>query len=590
MDPASFAFATIGLVGTVINAYSAIAKLVHDVKNFDGDREQLIARIKAEEAITLRLQMLLFTIPSGSATTPFEQLDGKAQQGLYAIFTLFAKAVDNYLSLDERYSLSGGTPATGKTQISMIRDVDRGEAGLQQTQVAIIRNVNRGKPDLQQMLKKGVRPILWGIWDKKKVTNFVQETEMWNKKITQIVKLHMLSQQVRDLVSNPAGKPSIDLLPSNEARDLGIQDALAAQAKALTLPSLDGNASGSDQTFEQNWTELKNARKPNSHWNIEIGRFNEHIVMIDSKLYDGRPSKKEKEVAKAHLNQLASVLQNLHRLEESIPECLGWMNRLDKGAYSLLFQIPPSLEPRPQSLYDALPETSLSAGPLLDKRFETAYCLAATIDSLHSVCWVHRNIRSENILLFYTKSSMNSAAEESADSRLLPPKWFLYGFEYARNIDAETSSKSDTDPARNIYRHPRRWGVPTVTFGPIHDIYALGVVLLELGMWRRATSIVKSQGTRPLDPFRVRADLVERASKNLGYTAGAAYRDAVLRCLKGDFGIQVEEGYEGSRQLSAKFRELVVDQLRILAFPNIDAGRQISLATWETEEPPVESE
>lgn len=156
--------------------------------------------------------------------------------------------------------------------------------------------------------------------------------------------------------------------------------------------------------FERKWMELKNAKKKQAaSWNFEMGRFEDNIVIVDSKFYDGHPSKEEKDAARARLNQLASVLQNLHRLEDGIPECLCWMNRLDKGAYSLLFKIPADLEPQPQSLYDALPDTPLSSGPLLDERLEMAYRLASALDSLHSVSWIHKSIRSENILFFYTK-------------------------------------------------------------------------------------------------------------------------------------------------------------------------------------------
>src|ERR1700712_2354813 len=116
MDPASFAFATISVVQNLVQAYSTVARLLHDVKSFDGDREHLIARIRAEEAITICLQSLLFTSPDESSTTlPFEQLDVTAQQSLYAIFALFDKAVENHLLLDRRYGLSGQTPEIQST-------------------------------------------------------------------------------------------------------------------------------------------------------------------------------------------------------------------------------------------------------------------------------------------------------------------------------------------------------------------------------------------------------------------------------------------------------------------------------------------
>jgi hypothetical protein len=58
-------------------------------------------------------------------------------------------------------------------------------------------------------------------------------------------------------------------------------------------------------------------------------------------------------------------------------------------------------------------------------------------------------------------------------------------------MDSASSFNVDTNIFRNIYRHPRRWGVPTESFNAIHDIYALGVVLLEIGMWRKVKTMAE---------------------------------------------------------------------------------------------------
>jgi hypothetical protein len=55
------------------------------------------------------------------------------------------------------------------------------------------------------------------------------------------------------------------------------------------------------------------------------------------------------------------------------------------------------------------------------------------------------------------------------------------GFEFSRPEFDFSSGRPDKDPARNVYRHPARQGKPDKPFAKIHDIYALGVVLLEIG-------------------------------------------------------------------------------------------------------------
>lgn len=89
---------------------------------------------------------------------------------------------------------------------------------------------------------------------------------------------------------------------------------------------------------------------------------------------------------------------------------------------------------------------------------------------------VHKSFRSDNILFFPPSTS---ALNDSATLNLDCP-WIL-GFESSRPEDDFTDGRADSSPSRNIYRHPDRQMSPQKPFSKIHDIYALGVVLLEIG-------------------------------------------------------------------------------------------------------------
>jgi hypothetical protein len=57
------------------------------------------------------------------------------------------------------------------------------------------------------------------------------------------------------------------------------------------------------------------------------------------------------------------------------------------------------------------------------------------------------------------------------------------GFDFAGKEDETSARVGDDDWYRNIYRHPQRQGVhPEVDFNILHDIYSLGVVLLEIAV------------------------------------------------------------------------------------------------------------
>ncbi|KAH8880499.1 hypothetical protein GQ53DRAFT_755051 [Thozetella sp. PMI_491] len=584
MDIAGLLFATLSLIDTLVNAYGAVAELVLNVRNFGGDREHVIARVTSEKGITLQLKTLLFSEPLNSHSRLFSQLDPVAQEGLHAIFNQFAKAIDRYLPLDERYLLlekatvDTPSPPRGPTVATSHGSAERRATG-------DAKNLRNSPLSAIAMTAR------WAAWDKRRVSKLIDEFEFWNKKITQVIELHVLDHQVRFYRTGEDHRSMLEIFSTREAEQLGIEDALAAQAVALRLPSsppegalVDGfNNEEVTGEFERPYKELQNVRKRDGSSKFEIGQFDNRSVVVDSKIYDRGPRESLKDggaiIRKDRLNQLTSVLLHLRPLEPSVPECLGWVERPDKGlAISLLFAMPEDVYPEPQSLFYALPNTSLSSGPSLDERLRVAYRLASALDRLHSVSWIHKSIRSENILFYYKKDAVASIqGSNDEEPEALPPQWFLYGFEYARKMDAATSSRLDDDPYRNVYRHPQRWGVPTDNFGAVHDMYALGVVLLELGMWRRATSFIDMDGARQLDPVHVRNKLLRRATNHLSYTAGVAYRDIVLRCLRSDFEVNApaDDSYEARRCLGSKFRSLVVDELRALVLPHLEASQQL---------------
>jgi hypothetical protein len=118
------------------------------------------------------------------------------------------------------------------------------------------------------------------------------------------------------------------------------------------------------------------------------------------------------------------------------------------------------------------------------------------------------------------------------------PRLYLLGLEYARPTTEASSRPIDRDEiGENIYRHPEQWGLPTVSFNVMHDVYALGVVLLEIGIWRQAITLSRSRFTGAQTGSSVQQTLILNASRLvLRASMGRRYQEVVLRCLRGDFG------------------------------------------------------
>lgn len=118
----------------------------------------------------------------------------------------------------------------------------------------------------------------------------------------------------------------------------------------------------------------------------------------------------------------------------------------------------------------------------------------------------------------------------------------------------------DFEPEPNLYRHPERQGKPTRQFQRRHDIYALGVVLLEIGLWATMSRVMQSKireaettGRLPRAK-KVTADLVALAQQGLPREMGHGYSQAVVTCLTADFA-------GGDTVLAMEFQK-VVDVLK----------------------------
>jgi hypothetical protein len=189
-----------------------------------------------------------------------------------------------------------------------------------------------------------------------------------------------------------------------------------------------------------------------------------------------------------------------------------------------------------------------------------------SLSNVHASCWVHKNIWSKGILLFLETPS-GVSAKGLREHRVKPRSGnkivsYLSDWGYARSEQQNTDMRSDFEIEPNLYRHPRRQGRPTQQFSRVHDIYALGVVLLEIGLWGTLSRIMRTRfheakvnGRLPR-PKVVLEELVARAALQLPKEMGMGYTQAVLACLKEDF-----RGNDGP-SLAVDFQKKVIDVLK----------------------------
>jgi hypothetical protein len=200
--------------------------------------------------------------------------------------------------------------------------------------------------------------------------------------------------------------------------------------------------------------------------------------------------------------------------------------------FDFVFAIPPFLT-RPRSLRDLL--LHKTKHPFLDEKVELSKQLANSVAFVHTANFVHKNIRPETILVFDQESSETCAA-------------FLVGFEVFRMADGRSYGYRDTSWEKNIYHYPFQQGLTQEYYVMQHDIYTLGVCLLEIGLWESFV-VTDQEGGDPrpghgidfssalciMDEFKralhIKDLLITAAQEKLPVAVGSRYSNVVVSCL-----------------------------------------------------------
>ncbi|GAW16626.1 hypothetical protein ANO14919_060590 [Xylariales sp. No.14919] len=253
---------------------------------------------------------------------------------------------------------------------------------------------------------------------------------------------------------------------------------------------------------------------------------------------------------KADVGSLAKKLQNVDPDSFGLLRCKGILKHHDStnklSAIEVVYHTPSNCQ-LPRTLRHYLLKqnpVSLSAVVRMAKQ------LVRSVHYVHTCGFVHKNVRPENILIFPSGDDLSLGHS------------FLIGFTEFRNENFQTNLHGDAAWQRNLYRHPQRQGAFVLErYVMQHDIYSLGVCLLEIGLWRsfvwypthddNATPVPgmalgfscsdeEFATKHPTGQQRIKERLVALAEKELPPRVGDAYTNIViscLRCLDPDNGI-----------------------------------------------------
>ena len=221
--------------------------------------------------------------------------------------------------------------------------------------------------------------------------------------------------------------------------------------------------------------------------------------------------------------------------------CAGYFEDDRQERFGFAYDLPLDVHPcMPYTLNELLTPPNM---PALGVRFRMAVSLSKTLNLLHTSGWLHKSIRPNNIAIFQCLQT-NVPEFESP---------YLLGFEYSRpdGYGEETLlEQSVTASTNQLYRHPEVQGSHQRRYTASDDVYSLGLVLLEIALWRPLSSFCSYDESKE-STISSNIHKIKTATSTLPQKVGAIYAQAVEMCL--DLGeTRVQSLDESAAEWNAK--------------------------------------
>lgn len=270
-----------------------------------------------------------------------------------------------------------------------------------------------------------------------------------------------------------------------------------------------------------------------THDSRMLAKFKSDTVYIECHyLHKNGNEGKEKQ----SFERLAYVFSSLDLPSIHLLPAVALAEDYDSDRCFLIYNLPADAEP---SNLTHIPTLALAleheARIKLEDRFRIALEIATAVFEIHTAGWVHKAVRSDNVLINVDSGPLQQGVK--TDAAVGPA--YLVGFEASRPIIEGSEGRPEMDPVKRLYQHPERQGgrdVMIQKFGIRHDMYSLGAVLIEIGYRKTLRSIFKFSATTSLRrPTRGEAEDTHRRlidyAQRLGDKMGSKYAAAAYSCL-----------------------------------------------------------
>jgi len=213
----------------------------------------------------------------------------------------------------------------------------------------------------------------------------------------------------------------------------------------------------------------------------ELGMYKDRNVLIEWKPFDKTFADK----LEHRIETLALLLSEATDTSLGSLPFLGFFRDFGIDRYGFVFELPfaSNLVAHEQAYRVVTLLDRLSVGkPSFEERLSIALCLSRALRQLHTVGWLHKGVRSDNVLF---------CSVETFDKTPTMKGPYLAGYGYARAANITEFSEPaapGSSAATAIYNH--RGSVSGQSYRKFFDIFALGLILVELGLWKKLDTIL----------------------------------------------------------------------------------------------------
>lgn len=387
---------------------------------------------------------------------------------------------------------------------------------------------------------------------------------------------------LRDTLSQTADLTEIEMLQAllRPASGLG-DDAIAAAAEFKRIRLVLGVDRRPDETqplkteaIYGSMPRLKMLKEKRlkmagdgivAHRGVQCASYNNELILVEWR----ETSAERYALLEKQMQSLALLLGAVDNHFATLP-CMGLISSKENCRFALAYAIPATIGVDFENHHSIEPRTlhSLMASQRLFSlrhRISIACTLAEAVLQLHTAGWLHKSIRSDNIVFLGT----GGGDPES----FLNGKPFLTGYDYARPESETTLTELPDAPLyTDLYRHPQKRGSVATGYHKRFDLFALGCLLTELALWEHLVSVLSrltetNWSSAIEEAERSRKDLklpslldvlgAAAFTKEITHAVGSCYLEAIELCLTGDAKVDAEDDVSLTvqRKVAGKLRE-----------------------------------